>query len=291
MLLQVARHVNPANTVERPFFVPAVDTGVAFDTLSNNSYFKFNLDYMSFYQLMQRQDNTDNRDAYQTLRNYTATHQNPFFNMVDRALRGPDAARDAETRTLLDQWLQRPRRDFYVDVSSQVPVCGSDACSPDSRSAAPARHVPLGGEPVSTERRRQRSDRKLGRRLPSAVLDGALLRRDRQRQPHPIRGGARKRRRARLARVALWRRPCAASPRRPAFCRCRSRSAVSRCRSPIPPARSESRRFSTFRPARSISCSRTTSRPARRRSPSTGAGATAKLHRRPSNPSRRRYSA
>ena len=50
--------------------------------------------------------------------------------MVDRALRGPDAARDAETRALLDQWLQRPRRDFYVDVSSQVANCGGDACDP-----------------------------------------------------------------------------------------------------------------------------------------------------------------
>ena len=98
--------------------------------LSNNSYFKFNLDYMSFYQLIGRQDNTNNRNAYQALRNYTATHQNPFFNMVDRALRGPDPVRDAETRTLLDQWLQRPRRDFFVDLSLQVPVCGSDACSP-----------------------------------------------------------------------------------------------------------------------------------------------------------------
>ena len=28
--------------------------------------------------------------------------------MIDRALRGADAARDAETRTLLDQWLQGP---------------------------------------------------------------------------------------------------------------------------------------------------------------------------------------
>ena len=130
MLLQVARHVNPANTVSGPVLVLPVDTGVAFDVLSNSSYFKFNLDYMSFYQLVGRQDNSNNRNAYLTLRNYTAAHQNPFFNMVDRALRGPDAARDAETRTLLDQWLQRPRRDFYVDVSSQVPVCGSDACSP-----------------------------------------------------------------------------------------------------------------------------------------------------------------
>jgi uncharacterized protein (TIGR03437 family) len=50
--------------------------------------------------------------------------------MIDRALRGPDAARDAETRALLDQWLERPKRDFYVDVSSTVAVCGSEACQP-----------------------------------------------------------------------------------------------------------------------------------------------------------------
>ena len=130
MLLQVARHVNPANTVSGPFLVPPVGTGVAFDVQSNSSYFKFNLDYMSFYHLVRLQDNGDNRSAYMTLRNYTASHQNAFFNMIDRALRGPDAARDAETRALLDQWLQRPKRDFYVDVSSKVAVCGSEACQP-----------------------------------------------------------------------------------------------------------------------------------------------------------------
>src|ERR1035441_4432574 len=50
--------------------------------------------------------------------------------MIDRALRGPDAARDAETRVLLDQWLERPKRDFYVDVSSKVAGCGSESCLP-----------------------------------------------------------------------------------------------------------------------------------------------------------------
>jgi uncharacterized protein (TIGR03437 family) len=130
MLLQVARHVNPSNTVSGPFVVLPVGTGVQYDILSNSSYFKFNLDSMSFYHLLGLQDNGDNRGAYTTLRNYTAPHQNAFFNMIDRALRGPDTARDAETRTLLDQWLQRPKRDFTVDVSSQVAVCGSEACQP-----------------------------------------------------------------------------------------------------------------------------------------------------------------
>ena len=130
MLLQVARHVNPSNTVSGPLIVPPVGTAVAFDVLSLSSYFKFNLDYMSFYHLLRLQDNGDNRSAYMTLRNYTASHQNAFFNMIDRTLRGPDPVRDAETRVLLDQWLQRPTRDFYVDVSSRVAVCGSEACQP-----------------------------------------------------------------------------------------------------------------------------------------------------------------
>src|ERR1039458_4874419 len=110
MLLQVASHVNPSNTVSGPFIVPPVGTGVQFDVLSNSSYFKFDLDYMSFYHLLRLQDIGDNRSAYATLRNYTASHQNAFFNMIDRALRGADATRDAETRALLDQWRSEERR-------------------------------------------------------------------------------------------------------------------------------------------------------------------------------------
>ena len=130
MLLQVARHVNPANTVSGPFFVPPVETGVLVDIQSNSSYFKFNLDYMSFYHLVRLQNNSDNLGAYLTVRGYTASHQNAFFNMIDRALQGADAARDPETRSLLDQVLVRPSRDFYADLSSVVAVCGSEACLP-----------------------------------------------------------------------------------------------------------------------------------------------------------------
>ncbi|HUA20854.1 MAG TPA: hypothetical protein VMB25_19030 [Bryobacteraceae bacterium] len=130
MLLQVAHHVNPANTLSGPLLVLPVGSAVFFDVQDNSSYFKFNLDYMTFYNLLRLQDNSSNRGAYQTVRNYTASHQNAFFNMVDRALNGPDATRDAETVALLDQWLERPKRDFYVDDSKLVAVCGSEACSP-----------------------------------------------------------------------------------------------------------------------------------------------------------------
>jgi uncharacterized protein (TIGR03437 family) len=130
MLLQVTRHINPSDTVSGPFFVPPVSWAVSVDTLSIGSYYKFNLDYMTFYNLVRLQNNDDNRGAYQTVRNYTASHQNAFFDIIDRALGAPDAARDAETRSLLDQWLQRPTRDFYVDLSKTVAVCGSEACQP-----------------------------------------------------------------------------------------------------------------------------------------------------------------
>src|SRR5205807_150504 len=94
------------------------------------SYFKFNLDYMTFYNLVRLQNNGDNREAYQIVRKYTASHQNAFFDIVDRALQGADAARDAEMGALLDQWLPRNKRDIAVDVSKSVPVCGSRACQP-----------------------------------------------------------------------------------------------------------------------------------------------------------------
>jgi uncharacterized protein (TIGR03437 family) len=130
MLLQVARHVNFANSISGPFLVPPVETAVLVDVQSNSSYFKFNLDYMSFYNLARLQNNSDNQAAYQIVRDYTASHQNAFFDVVDRALAGANASRDAEMSSLLDRWLQRPKREIYVDLSGTVPVCGSEACQP-----------------------------------------------------------------------------------------------------------------------------------------------------------------
>jgi uncharacterized protein (TIGR03437 family) len=130
MLLQVARHVNPSLSISGPLFVLPVETAVTVDVQSNGSYFKFNLDYMTFYNLVRLQNNGDNMTAYEIVRNYTASHQNAFFDIVDRALAGANEPRDAETRSLLDQWLTRPTRDFYVDLTSTVAACGSEACQP-----------------------------------------------------------------------------------------------------------------------------------------------------------------
>ena len=42
-----------------------------------------------------------------------------------------DVTRDAETAILLEQWLQRPRRDYWVDLQERYAACGDNrACSP-----------------------------------------------------------------------------------------------------------------------------------------------------------------
>lgn len=130
MLVQVTRHVNPQSRISGPSIVLPVNVAVSFDVLSVSSYFKFNLDYMSFYNLIRLEDNDDNRAAYKIVRDYTASHQNAFFDMIDRAINGPDAVRDSEAANLLDQWLQRPRRDQFVDDMQVVTNCGSEACQP-----------------------------------------------------------------------------------------------------------------------------------------------------------------
>jgi len=100
----------------------------------HDSYFKFNLDYIGFWNLLTSGDNTlvrsNYKRAYDVLRRSTDDHGNAHFNMVDRGINGPNAGRDAETRALLEQWLERPRRDFYTDLRGQVEACGERACAP-----------------------------------------------------------------------------------------------------------------------------------------------------------------
>src|SRR5207342_49638 len=70
---------------------------------------------------------------YDLLRRTTDDHGNAHFNMIDRALKGPDARRDAETVDLLDQWLERPERDEWRDWRNnpKYPACSDDsACNP-----------------------------------------------------------------------------------------------------------------------------------------------------------------
>lgn len=138
MAMDVAAHINPATLTAsdralRPALLATLALPVSVDTLSDSSYFKFNLAYATFYNLIRLQAGNAPpafSQAYSILRGYTASHQNAFFNMVDRSINGPGGARDAETLVLLDEWLLRPRRDYYVDNSTSAKVCGTQACTP-----------------------------------------------------------------------------------------------------------------------------------------------------------------
>ena len=137
MLLQVAAHVNPsqfsaAYSSQRVALAATLAIPATVDISSNSSYFKFNLDYMSFYNLIRLETNPNPfyNAAYAIVRGYTAPHQNAFFDTIDRALNGPSLARDAEAAILLQEWLTRPTRDNSVNLSNTVKVCGSEACQP-----------------------------------------------------------------------------------------------------------------------------------------------------------------
>jgi hypothetical protein len=142
--LQVGRRVNPgrfeatyaAHRAALAAEVPLPITGECFDT--HNSYFKFNLDHINLFNLIRLEEPLSPAlplymQAFTTLRGAecTGAHENAHFNMIDRGVRGPDAAREAETDALLGLWLQRPRRDYYVDLRGQYAECGDNrACEP-----------------------------------------------------------------------------------------------------------------------------------------------------------------
>ena len=143
-LLQVGRRVNAerfaatylAHRAALAAEVPLPITGECFDT--HNSYFKFNLDHINLYNLIRLEESLSPAlplymQAFTTLRGCTGNHQNAHFNVIDRGVRGPDAARDAETDALLDLWLERPRRDYFVDLRGQYQECE------DNRSCTPVR--------------------------------------------------------------------------------------------------------------------------------------------------------
>ena len=139
--IQVGRHVNSShfssvgNDVQRVLLAPTTLAPVEVDVQSNDSYFKFNLDYISLYNLIRLDSSVFNdvyQQAYSIVRDHTKGHQNAHFNMIDYALNGANATRDAETVSLLQQWLERPVRDPYVDLRGVLPSCGSttEGCDP-----------------------------------------------------------------------------------------------------------------------------------------------------------------
>lgn len=142
MILKLGRRSNPDHYTNSYrslslTIAPGAIVAIGIDAVDPySSYYKFNLDYLAMWAMQTSGDNSyvfSNMDsAYKILRKVTKDHQNPFFDIVDRAIKGPNAIRDQRIADLLDQWLQHPRRNVYVDNTLLVPTCdnGSRACDP-----------------------------------------------------------------------------------------------------------------------------------------------------------------
>jgi hypothetical protein len=139
-LLLIGQQVNPVAfeseySSESDAISPSVVAAVGVDCADQTgSYFKFNLDYLTFYTLMRMGSGYSDiwyGVAYDELRATTSSHQNAQFNMIDRAINGANATRDAQTQSLLGAWLLRPRLDVYRDFTGQFPACSTnEACQP-----------------------------------------------------------------------------------------------------------------------------------------------------------------
>jgi len=92
----------------------------------HDSYFKFNLDYITLYCLLSDGDSGwvrgNYRRAFAILREATESHENAFFRAIGRSLGEPVG----EVGPLLEQWLDRPVRDFHVDLRDAFPRCGEN---------------------------------------------------------------------------------------------------------------------------------------------------------------------
>ena len=138
-LLQVGRQVNPQRfdaiyRNERFWNSVRVIIPIGFDVLDeHSSYFKFNLDVIALFNLIRLEEEGIHRnryvDAYGSLRRTIDGHGNAHFNMIDRALHGPNAARDAETIDLLDAWLRRQLvRLLRGTCAASFPACPRQSC-------------------------------------------------------------------------------------------------------------------------------------------------------------------
>ena len=154
---------------------------ISFEVLDNNSYFKFNLDSINLFNLIRLESSSFKgiyEKAYDILRRHTDDQKNAFFNMIDRALSGPNNARDADTREMLEEWLSRPRRDVAIDLRGVYPcvwITGSGLC-PSTNTGSAAHRLPLAAKSIPARGARRRHNRDSWDRLHSSLLDGSVLR-------------------------------------------------------------------------------------------------------------------
>jgi hypothetical protein len=141
-LLQIGRRINPqafdwTYRLYRSIYASSAILPIQYDDFDDhNHYFKFNINYINLYNLIRLEEpNSSYRQtymrAYDELRRTTETHLNAHFNMLDRVIKGGNTGHDLETVEILDAWLSRPRRDYWIDLRDRYPACGDDrACIP-----------------------------------------------------------------------------------------------------------------------------------------------------------------
>jgi hypothetical protein len=148
-LLQIGRHVSPRRyeivyRLHRAFLAPNVLSPIAAECQDpHGSYYKFNLNHINLYNLIRLERDPAARvvylAAFDRLRACTGgrqptlpppcpnpDHQNAHFNTIEAALLGPNPARDAATNQYLGLWLDRGRRDKYIDHGTAYGVCQGD---------------------------------------------------------------------------------------------------------------------------------------------------------------------
>jgi hypothetical protein len=135
-LLKLGRRIHPrafetAYRTRANLFAPSVPTILRIEAADeHSSYFKFNLAHIGFYNLLTSGDNwvvsSLYRRGYDVLRGATEGHNNVFFDTIATLIEGRQPERDERIRRGLDAWLERPRRDFWVDLRPVYPPCGND---------------------------------------------------------------------------------------------------------------------------------------------------------------------
>jgi hypothetical protein len=137
--LQVGRMVKPerfdkAYREVRSAFGKLVKVPIDLESTDpHGSYFKFNLDHINLVHLLRLEEESEWRptydEAFAKLHQTVEAHDNAHFNMLERVIRGPHAARDNHTRNMLEAWLKRPRRITYKDLSGTWAACDDNrAC-------------------------------------------------------------------------------------------------------------------------------------------------------------------
>ena len=147
-LLLIGKHVNggafeTTYSSESNAISPTVPVPIGVDcTDQTSSYFKFNLDYLTFYTLKRLGSGYSSfwyGLAYDELHATTASHQNAHFNMIDRAINGPNTNRDAQTRPFsMPGCCARGRMYIATSAGSFQPAARTKPASPFlSRTGSP----------------------------------------------------------------------------------------------------------------------------------------------------------